>query len=150
MPPIPPLPSPGQPYRADSDKEPTTGEHRAAEIENALREREPHIEKNLREGMSQRLTVGLVGTVVIAVSTAFGAFFVLRAEAQTQGVEAAKQVDQKATATQDELTRYKAEAAERFKRIEHQGDRTEQKMDALLDRFSVPNPAPRPKDGGDP
>lgn len=42
----------------------------------------------------------------------------------------------------------RTEANGRFERIEAQGSRTEAKIDALLQRFSVPNPAPAPRDGG--
>jgi hypothetical protein len=141
--PVPPLASPGQPYPSDRPEEPTTGEWYIAQAENVVRERE-------RKGSPLMAVALIVGSAVTAVSISFGAFFVLRGEAYAQGVEAAKVTDQKATATQSELERYKGEADARFRRLEAQGDRTEQKVDALLNRFSVPNPAPRPVDGGTP
>ena len=40
------------------------------------------------------------------------------------------------------------EANERFERIEASSTRQEAKLDALLERMRVPNPAPAPVDGG--
>lgn len=149
-PPIPPLPSPGQPFVSDREREPTTGEFLAASVENVVREQTTHVEKNVRRGVSERLTVSFVASVVVAIGTAFGAYTFVLNEAKAQTDAGVKLIDQKAEATQGELTRYKSENDARFNRLEHQGDRNEQKLDAMLNAFRVPNPAPAPKDGGTP
>jgi hypothetical protein len=147
--PVPPLASP-VPHQADRHYEPTTGEWLAAIREDAERQLSNAAQERERKGSPTMALAMLVGSAVTAVSVSFGAFFVLRAEAQTQGAEAAKVVDLKATATASELERYKGEADGRFKRLEDQGNRNETKLDAVLNALRVPNPAPAPKDGGTP
>jgi hypothetical protein len=139
--PVPPLPSPGQPYPSDRPEEPTTGEWNIAAIENVVRERE-------RKGSPLSAVLVFLGGAAGAISICFGAYFIVLSSAKAEAADAVKVVEQKATATQGELTRYQSEANSRFERLEHQGDRTEQKVDALLSALRVQNPAPRPPDGG--
>lgn len=66
-------------------------------------------------------------------------------------VEKAKGTEARTTVLEQQRAADRAEFDARFVRLEHQGDRQETKMDALLQRLDVPNPAPAPpptKDGG--
>jgi hypothetical protein len=141
--PVPPLPSPGQPYRSDQAEEPTTGEYLVAQVENVVRERE-------RKGSPLTAVLIFLGGATGAISVCFAAYFIVLAAAKAEAADQVKVVDQKASATQAQLDRYQTEANNRFERLEHQGDRNEAKLDTLLQALRVPNPAPAPKDGGTP
>jgi hypothetical protein len=141
--PLPPLPSPGQPYRADRPDEPTTGEYFIAQVENVVRERE-------RKGSPLSAMIVFATGAIGAVSVCFGAYFVVLSAAKAEAADQVKVVDQKASATQAQLDRYQSEANNRFERLEHQGNRNEAKLDTLLQALRVPNPAPAPKDAGSP
>lgn len=145
-PPIPPNPSPGPPFTPDRDKEPTTGEYLAAAAENVVREFSKGSEKkSFLTGF-----LGFAGSIVGAIGIAFGVYFAVLGQAQAQVDAGVRNVKQQADNTQGDLDRYKKENDARFNRLEHQGDRNETKLDALLNRFSVPNPAPKPPDAGTP
>lgn len=58
--------------------------------------------------------------------------------------ESLKMNDRQDAATQAELTRFQHEVDSRMGRVERQGDRMEVKVDALLSRLNIPNPAPYP------
>jgi len=92
-----------------------------------------------------------IGVGGFALSCFLAGITVTKAMAQSArdaGVEAAALVKREADTTQAELERFQREAAGRFERLEGGQNRSEQKLDALLTRLQVPNPAPMPKDGG--
>lgn len=98
---------------------------------------------------------GLIGTawaLLVTVSSLVGAtLWAYRAaaqEARDAGSSAAAEVKRQADATQRELERFQAEVNARLGRVEESGGRQEQKLDKMLERFQIPNPAPAPKDGG--
>ena len=93
----------------------------------------------------------LVGSIVVAVATAFAVFFAVRSDAQDiadAGVKTSslkiEVVDQKAVATQEELARFQREADRRLTYVEASMYRQDRKLDALLSGFKIPNPAPAP------
>jgi hypothetical protein len=87
--------------------------------------------------------------LVAVVGGTWGVWKAVTHEAQAQVDAGVEQVKAQVTATQRELERFQHESDNRMGRVEKQGDRTEQKIDALLGAFRVPNPAPAPiKDGG--
>ena len=92
-----------------------------------------------------KLTVAMV---VVAVSTAFGAYRVVIGEARAQTDAGVASVSVESKATQRELERYQHESGNRLDRLEQGQSRTDAKLDALLVALRVPNPAPAPKDGG--
>lgn len=144
--PTPPLPSPGQPYQSDQEHEPTTGEYLAAKAEDVVRDRLRGAgQKTFLSGF-----VGFVGSIVGAIGIAFAAYTFIVTEARAQTDAGMKVVAQQAANTQAQLESYRKENDARFQRLEHQGDRNETKLDAMLQAFRVPNPAPKPPDGGPP
>lgn len=146
MPPIPPNPSPGPPFTPDRDKEPTTGEFLAASAENVVRD----LSKGGEKKSFLAGAIGFFGSVVAAIGIAFGAYAYVIGEARAQVDAGVKNVRQQADTTQGDLDRYKKENDARFNRLEHQGDRNETKLDAMLQAFHVNNPAPKPPDAGTP
>lgn len=87
-------------------------------------------------------------TAVAIITGTLWAYRAAAAEARDAGVEAAAEVKRQADATQRELERFQRETSARLDRLEGGQNRSEQKIDKLLERFQVPNPAPAPKDGG--
>lgn len=112
---------------------------------------------------SRVVTLVLSGSISLAgVGGAAYAYGKLNDNAKDAGAEGAKvaiaPVEAMAKGTEARTDRLehqrdadRAEFEQRFIRLETQGNRQEKKMDALLDRLDVPNPAPAPppsKDGG--
>lgn len=96
-----------------------------------------------------------IGVIVSAVGISFGAYRALAADSLDAGTRAAaeamreaKAADAKADATQRELIRFQTETSNRFDRMEQGQQRTDKKLDALLNAQGVWNPAPAPRDGG--
>lgn len=93
--------------------------------------------------------LGLIGIVVSAIGIAFGGWRAMAADAKDAGISAAQDVKREADATQRELERHEAEEESRHRRQEASQDRLEAKLDVMLSRFQIPNPAPAPtKDAG--
>jgi hypothetical protein len=92
----------------------------------------------------------LICTAAALVGGTLWAYRAAAQEARDAGVAAAADVKRQADATQHELERFQLEVTGRMKRVEDGQGRTEQKVDKLLERFQVPNPAPAPapRDGG--
>lgn len=90
----------------------------------------------------------LIVTASALVTGTLWAYRAAAAEARDAGTAAAVEVKRQADATQRELERFQTEVNGRLTRVEESGNRTERKLDKLLDRFDVRNPAPTPKDGG--
>lgn len=147
----PELPSPPSPSACPSGlRQLTVGE--ARELFAAQRQ----VEKKMLLTNDIRV---LVSSVVIAVATSFAVFFAIRSDAQgisDAGVAKSELkiqvVDQKAAATQQELERFQREADRRLSYVEASVNRQDRKLDAVLDKFQIPNPAPAPPpsplDGG--
>lgn len=83
------------------------------------------------------------------------ALSLVRTEARAQAREVTNELDAGAKAheariatLEQQRTQDRQEAHERFLKIEESSRRQETKLDALLDRFRIPNPAPAPTDGG--
>lgn len=109
--------------------------------------------------MSWVLTLRDVAAILVAVAVgSIVSWRTLSGEARAQGQRAAADVaaavvitDKKTDATQEDLTRYKREVDARFGRLEKQqtriedkAGRTETKLDALFEKWKLPNPAPAP------
>lgn len=88
--------------------------------------------------------VMLVAIVVASIT----AWRTVMAEAKANSDAGIASVGMSAAATQRELERFQKEVDVRINRSEAQGDRMEKKVDVLLDRLNVRNPAPAPKDAG--
>lgn len=94
-------------------------------------------------------TLKAVGAFVVAIAVgAVLGWRTLSSEARAQAKDEVAPIAQKQAATQAELERFQRETALRLERTEAQGTRMETKVDALLTKFNVPNPAPAPRDGG--
>jgi hypothetical protein len=90
----------------------------------------------------------LLATAAALVAGTLWAYRAAAQEARDAGTSAATDVKRQADATQRELERFQVEVSNRLTGVEQAGNRTEQKVDRLLYRFDIPNPAPAPKDGG--
>lgn len=87
-----------------------------------------------------------LATILGCVATLMSAWFFIIREARAAADAGVQAVAQQAKATQAELERFQREAALRLERSESASNRTEVKVDALLEKFRVPNPAPMPKE----
>jgi hypothetical protein len=92
-----------------------------------------------------KLTIAMV---VVAIGTAFGAYEFILNEARAQTDAGVKGHETRLSAVEQTATADRAQNNTRFQRLEEGQLRTDKKLDALLDRLNVPNPAPAPKDGG--
>ncbi len=114
--------------------------------------------EDLYAWLRRQLGANTVALVLLAVGIVWATLYgrgVLAAEAAKSAKAEVEPVDRKATDTQGELTRFKTEMNDRLARFElnQRDDRelalgTGRKLDALLERQRVPNPAPTPADGG--
>jgi len=108
----------------------------------------PVVKAELKRELNLNELKTIAAIFVAAVGTFFGAYRVVLGEARAQTDAGVSLQAQKLAITDADLQAFKRDVTVRFERYENQGNRTEKKMDALLDRFNVPNPAPAPKDGG--
>jgi hypothetical protein len=134
----PPRPSPRPRIADDIDGEPVTGEHEATR---------DFVREVARTGL-WKTSWALIGTVGSLVAGTLWAYRAAAAEAHDAGVKAAAEVKLQADATQRELERFQKETAGRMDRFEGAQGRSEKKLDKMLERFQIPNPAPAPRDGG--
>lgn len=113
--------------------------------------------------MRRSFRLNEVYTLLVAVATAaaalLGAYRLYVSEARAAGAEEAARVQLrvdatqvKADATQRELERYQGEVSARLSRVEAAADdaretgrRNEKKLDRMLDKMEIPNPAPAPR-----
>lgn len=141
----PPAPSPRPPSNPDERHD--TGEHPVTkgEMRRAFR---------LNEIWTALVAVG------VAMSAVFGLYRLALSEARAEGREGAeiaiatsdagaKGREARIAVLEQQRGADRGENNARFERLEASQARTEKKLDAILDRLDVPNPAPTPaKDGG--
>lgn len=158
----PPLKSPEPSIALSPEDEPITGDYPAAApaasparpratpdfVLETVNAAESKMEGALKSAKNATISFNMLTTLVAVVAGAITGYVFLEKEARAQVDAGVSVVDQRTKATQEELARYKGEADERFKRLEHQGDRNETKLDAVLGALRVPNPAPKPSDAG--
>ena len=89
-------------------------------------------------------TIATVGGALAIIGTVIGAYFGVITKAQAAGAENARQVAKDLKAHEDYGREVRAEIEGRFERIEHGLDRHDRKLDAVLLRWGIPNPAPAP------
>jgi len=152
--PIPPPASSPRPHadRMDElDDEPTTNPGAAVDVE-YLKRKLGELEKGVEGALAahdNKLTFRSVVVAVFAVGASVITailFIDNRVQAQTDAgvrVEASRLTALEQTSSAD-----RAQNDVRFRRIEEGQLRTDKKLDALLDRLNVQNPAPTPIDGG--
>lgn len=85
-----------------------------------------------------------VGGVLAIMATMIGAYFGVITKAQAAGSENARQVAKDLKSHEDYGREVRAEIEGRFERIERGLDRHDRKLDAVLMRWGIPNPAPGP------
>lgn len=135
MTPVPPPQKSPKPYQADTEHEPITGVFPAS--------------RDFVRNAALLSTLKAVGATVVAIAVgSVVGWRSLSSEARAQARDEVAPLAQSQKATQAELERFQRESSSRFERGEAQGNRLEVKVDALLTRLNVPNPAPAPKDGG--
>ena len=89
-----------------------------------------------------------LGTGVLAISTAFGAYAFVVNKAQAQVDAGISLVQARQSISEDAAKRTQQLTDNRLDRLEKGQERTDAKLDALLMAMRVPNPAPAPKDAG--
>ncbi len=112
----------------------------------------PVLKSEMRaELKTERWFAWLRNLITAAAATAAGLFAGVnyldnRVMAQTDA--GTRLVNIKADSTQHELERHEAEESAIHVRQEASQARLEMKLDVMLERFQIHNPAPAPKDGG--
>lgn len=106
----------------------------------------PYVQRKVDEVLSKLRTLGVAVAAVAATVVAAIVFVDNRVQAQT---DAGVRVHENRIGTLEQQRKEdRSENATRFERLEAGQARTDAKLDAVLDRLRVPNPAPTPKDGG--
>jgi len=152
-------PQPAAPALTD-DSDTPTGEYPAASAQPARPRATPDFVKDtvnaaelkmegaVRRAKTQTISLNMITTLAAVVTAAITAYVFLEREAHAQVDAGVQVVDQRSKETEAALARFQVEVNNRMVRVEHQGDRLETKMDAVLSALQVKNPAPRPVDGG--
>lgn len=147
-------PRPNGERAEDLGEEPTTNPGNPVDVgylKAKLAEYEQTLDDALRHH-DNRLTFRSIIVAIAAVAMAVIAallFIDNRVEAQTTKGVAVE--DSRITNLEGQRKSDREENDSRFKRLEEGQLRTDKKLDALLDRLAIPNPAPAPpptKDGG--
>lgn len=120
---------------------------------------EPKTDPGLREALARHDTKLTVRSVIVAAGAlvaGIASFFVFIDARIARAADAGIQLHESRLSTvEQQRVADRSEMNARFQRLEdnQNADRslslgTSQKIDRLLERFNVPNPAPAPKDGG--
>lgn len=132
-----------------ADRSEKTDPHIKIMLEKPLERQSTRIKKELKKEIGHKTNIKLGAAVVGTVATSIASVLVFidnRVAAQT---DAGVRVHEgRLVAVEQGLVSVRAETNNRLDRAEQQGNRMETKVDALLEKFRVPNPAPSPKDGG--
>ena len=106
-------------------------------VKGDLRSAQKHVEDYVRSGLS----LNYVATLLVVVGGCWAVYKAVLHEAQAQTDAGVALVQTRA----DERLR---SIEQRLDRMDRQSDRTEAKLDRLMEALKVPNPAPAPRDGG--
>lgn len=106
----------------------------------------------MRRAVRVYAALGAVFSALAALGTGY-AVFVSKAEAAgtkaaVEATQTAKQADRKSDNNAEAMARMQAEFTAHVETESERGRRMEKKMNAVLDRLEVKDPAPTPKDGG--
>jgi hypothetical protein len=137
-----PKPSPVPVAAASAEAEPETGPHPIYVPSKR------DLKKGLKKVSNLSTAKAAVGAIISSIAVGWFGYGKVEALAQERAEKAVETVAQKAKATQEDLDGYKQGTNNRLDHLEHQGNRTEKKLDAIIDAMRIPNPAPAPKDGG--
>ena len=119
---------------------------------------EPHSDVHpvVKAEMQRAFRVNELFTAAVALLVGLGTLwvgqYVFLGQARAAGKEAAdsgvSDTRNLAASTQRELERFEHEVSRRLGRVDEGQQRTDAKLDILLYRLNIANPAPAPKDGG--
>lgn len=142
-----------QPWRVDQPNEPDTGEHEGIATTGYVKRKIKAEEKTIFAKDVQ----WFVGGCLAAAALVLTSFLALdsRADDKVAKAEArsAEKLTKHETSSADEIAEVKkvvntkASAAE-LAEVKHTVNRVEDKLDRMMERWNIPNPAPAPKDGG--